>query len=53
MLKNDFHIVFQHAKRKCDFPFASFFNRLVRLKNAGASLHRAQAVEKQSFSTAC
>jgi len=53
MLKNDFRIVFQRAKRKCDFRFAPFFSRLWRLKNAGASLHRAQAVEKQSFSTAC
>jgi hypothetical protein len=53
MLKNDVHIVFQHAKRKCDFRFAPLFNRLSRLNNAGASLHRAQAVEKQGFSTAC
>jgi hypothetical protein len=52
MLKSDFRIAFQHAKRKCDFRFASFFNRLQRLKNAGASLHRTQAVEKRSFSTA-
>jgi len=43
MLKNDFHIVFQHAKRKCDFRFAPFFNRLSRLQNGGTSLYRAQA----------
>jgi hypothetical protein len=53
MLKNDFPIVFQHAKQKCDFRFAPFINRLWRLINAGASLHRTQAVEKQGFSTAC
>jgi hypothetical protein len=38
---------------KNDFRFASFFNRNKRLKNAGVSLHRMQAVEKRSFSTAC
>jgi len=53
MLKINIHIVFQHAKRKCDFRFASFFNRLPRLKNAGTSLYRVQAAEKQGFSTAC
>jgi len=53
MLKNDFHIVFQRAKRKHSFRFATFFNRLSRLKNGGTSLYRAPAVEKQGFSTAC
>ena len=32
MQKNDIPIVFQRAKRKCDFRFAPFFNRLTRLK---------------------
>jgi len=53
MLKNDFHIVFQRAKRKRSFRLASFFNRLSRLKNGGTSLYRTQAVAKQRFSTAC
>jgi len=52
MLKNEIHIIFQRAKRKCDFRFASFFNRLSRLKNAGTSMCPAQAVEKHGFSTA-
>jgi hypothetical protein len=53
MLKNDMHIVFQRAKRKCDFRFAPLFKRLPRLNNAGASMRRTQAVEKRGFSTAC
>jgi hypothetical protein len=53
MLKNDVHIVFQHAKQKCDFCFAAFFNRVARLKNVGASMRRPQAAEKRGFPAAC
>jgi hypothetical protein len=53
MPKNNIHVVFRLAKRKCDFRFAPFFNRLPRLKNAGPSVDRAQAVAKRRFATAC
>jgi len=49
MLKNDVLIVFQHAKRKCDFRFASFINRIWRLINAGASVHRTQVFEERKL----
>jgi hypothetical protein len=53
MLKNDVHIVFQHARRRCDLRFASFFNGGTRLKNAGVSVHRAQAAERENLPAAC